>query len=100
MSNFVTPTALSIIYINPKTNTIYLAYSGSNTVSVIDGKTNTVVKSIAVGVAPSAISINPGTHEIYVANSGSNTVSIINGTSSTLIKNIVVGGKTNDLAGQ
>jgi YVTN family beta-propeller protein len=34
------------IGVNTKTNTIYVANSGNNTVSVIDGTTNTVIKRI------------------------------------------------------
>ena len=37
------------ISINPLTDIVYVANSGSNTVSVIDGKTNTVISNITVG---------------------------------------------------
>ena len=66
------------VAINPSTNTIYVANFDSNTVSVINGTTNTVTATILVGTYPFAIAINPSTNTIYVANGRSNTVSVIN----------------------
>ncbi|MGC2669820.1 MAG: hypothetical protein WA220_11615 [Candidatus Nitrosopolaris sp.] len=41
-----------------------------NSVSVIHGKTNTVIHTIQVGNAPDAVSVNPSTDRVYVTNSG------------------------------
>jgi YVTN family beta-propeller protein len=72
--------------VNPTTNRIYVANRDSNTVSVIDATTNTVVGSpIAVGTAPHALVVNPATNRIYVANTNSNTVSVIDGSTNTVI---------------
>ena len=38
---------------------VYVANSGDNTVSVIDGKTNKVISTVHVGNSPHAISVNP-----------------------------------------
>ena len=43
----------------------------SNTVSVIDGATNTVTATIAVGSDPSGVGVDPSTHAVYVANAAS-----------------------------
>jgi YVTN family beta-propeller protein len=69
------PTAVSV---NPSTNTVYVANYNDSTVSVIDGKTNTVTDVIygsrlpntglQVGNYPFAISVNPLTNIAYVAN--------------------------------
>src|SRR5437899_4864191 len=56
---------------------VYVANSGSDTVSVINGLTNNVAISIPAGKNPIGISVNPSSHMVYVANSGSNTVSVI-----------------------
>jgi len=40
---------------NPRTNAIYVGNSGSQSVSVISGRTNTVVATIPVGIAPQAV---------------------------------------------
>jgi YVTN family beta-propeller protein len=61
-----------------------VANHGDDTVSVIDGKTNTVTATIPVGQYPSAVSVNPSTNIIYVANHGDNTVSVIDGKTNTL----------------
>jgi YVTN family beta-propeller protein len=63
--------------VNPTRNRIYVANAGSNTVSVIDGTTNTVVATVTVGTTPFGVAANPVTNRIYVTNAGSNTVSVI-----------------------
>ena len=86
----------SPIYISYLGNTsitedsVYVANSGSNTVSVISPAITTV-KNIAVGNRPFSIATHPFADSVYVANSGSNTVSVIDLANNTVIKNIAVG---------
>ena len=47
---------------------IYVANYDDNTTSVIDGKTNSVVKTVHVGKNPYGIAVNPNTNMIYVSN--------------------------------
>lgn len=56
--------------------TEWVAYGSNGRVSVIDLKTNTVTKTIAVGSMPEGLLIANG--KLYVANSGGNTISVIN----------------------
>ena len=64
----------------------YVANGGSNTVSVIDTATKTVVATVGVGMGPIGIAVTPdGTH-VYVANASSNVSVIATAT------NTVVGG--------
>ena len=72
-------------------NIIYVTNIGDNTVSVINGNTNTMVQTIPVGYGPVGIGVNPTTNAIYVANFGSNTVSVINGDTNTVVQTIPVG---------
>ena len=65
------------VAVNPATNKIYVVNNGPNTVTVIDGATNTT-RTVQVGRIPVAISINPVTNEAYIANSGDGTVTVIN----------------------
>ncbi len=60
------PWALAV---DEETNTIFTSNSQSATVSVIDGATNTLVKTIALTPAssPMGIAVNPGTNTVYVA---------------------------------
>lgn len=72
-------------------NRIYVPNSGSNNVSVIDGKTNILRGSVIVDSAPFGVGVNPQTNRIYVANFGSNNVSVIDGNANTVITKITVG---------
>ena len=58
---------------------IYVTNSGSNTISVIDGKTNKVVATIPSGYLPNGVASDETYSKIYVTNSGSNNISVING---------------------
>lgn len=89
------PLALAV---NPKTDMIFVANSGDNTVSVIDPSNNTKVARIPVGNSPSAIGFDPKTDKIFVANSGSNTVSEIDGKNYKKIHNIPVGEAPSSIA--
>ncbi len=63
---------------DPKNKRIYVTNSESNTVSVIDTNTNTVLGNpIRVGMNPKGIAYDPENERMYVTNFGSNTVSII-----------------------
>ena len=86
------------IAVNPTTNKVYVANTGSNTVSVIGGGgdiTNPphIIKNIRVGNQPDAIAVNPTTNKVYVANTGSNTVSMIDGKTNNVTSVIKVTGK-------
>jgi YVTN family beta-propeller protein len=68
--------------VNPVTNKIYVANQGSNTVTAIDGATNTTT-TVAVGGSPLSVAVNPVTNKIYVANQGGSTVTVIDGATNT-----------------
>ena len=77
---------------NPSSmNRIYVTIPIDNTVSVIDGTTNTVIATIPVGSSPVGVGVNPATNRIYVANFADNTVSVIDGTTDEVIATIPVG---------
>ena len=75
---------------------IYVTNSGSNTISVIDGKTNKVVATIPVGASPHDI-IGSMLGKLYVTNSGSNTISVIDGKTNKVVATIPVGSHPNSL---
>src|SRR5260370_21438350 len=83
--------------VNPVTNKIYVANRGSNTVTVIDGATNTPgPMPVPVGATPVAVAVNPVTNQIYVAIQGSsNNVTVIDGaTNATTTETGVSANKT------
>ncbi len=77
--------------LKPNANKIYVTNSGSDTVSVIDASTNTVVATIDVGTTPFDIAFNPNTKLVYVINQGSDSISVINGDTNTVVDTISVG---------
>ncbi len=68
------PDALAI---DPGLNRIYVVNSASDTVSVIDGSTQSVVATIAAGRMPYAIGIDPGLRRVLVMNTYSSYVTEI-----------------------
>jgi YVTN family beta-propeller protein len=64
---------------NPTTRRIYVANSGSGSVSVIDAVRNVAIGTIKVGTNPRRIALNAATNRLYVANQGSSNVSVIDG---------------------
>ena len=79
--------------VNPNTNRIYVANDCSDNVSVIDGASNTVVATVAVGSGPYGVAVNPNTNRIYVTNAGSDNVSVIDGATNTVVATVAVGSR-------
>ena len=74
----------------------YVTNQFSNTVSVIDVATETVVATINVGVEPAGIAITPDGKKVYVANHQSRSVSVINTATNSVTTTIVLGGGAAD----
>jgi YVTN family beta-propeller protein len=72
---------------------IYVAASDSNSISVIDGKTNKVVDTIRVA-KPTDISVNPQTNLIYVTSynfsSRSSTITVIDAKTNKVVDGILL----------
>ena len=66
------------VAVNPVTNKIYVANSGSDNVTVIDGATNATT-TVAAGTWPQAVGVNPVTNKIFVTNHDSDNVTVIDG---------------------
>ena len=79
------------IGINPNTNMVYVTNNGNDTVSVVDGSTNTVFSNVTVGAYPSGLAVNPETNTIYVARFPSSAVSVINGSTNAVTATVSVG---------
>ena len=61
---------------DPNINQLYIS-TGSNSVSVIDTQTNTVVQTLQVGKAPGPVVFDPQNGLIYVLNEGDQSISVI-----------------------
>ena len=73
------------------TNQIYVANNLGNTVTDIDGATNTVRCTLPVGASPFGGDINTVTKRGYIANNGSNTVTVLDLSSCDVIATLTVG---------
>jgi YVTN family beta-propeller protein len=95
-SGFFSPTGIAY---NSDNGNIYVTNRGSDTISVINGSTNSLIDEISLdAVAPSGIIYNAANNYIYVTNTGSNSVSVINGTTNAVVENIPVGLGPNGIA--
>jgi YVTN family beta-propeller protein len=77
--------------VDPSTDAVYVANVADDTVSVINGATNSVVRILAVGSSPESLAVEPSTDSIYVANFGDDTVSTIDGITNAVTGTLAVG---------
>lgn len=77
--------------VDGRTGRVFVANSGSNTVSVINGTTNAVVQTVAVGSNPLAIASDLALGDVLVANSGSNNVTVLDAATSQVRRTVAVG---------
>jgi YVTN family beta-propeller protein len=80
----------------PNTNKIFIANTFSNTISIIDGSTNTV-ETIPVDAGPFSLHYDKNTNKLYTVNSLANTVSVIDTFSNTVVATIPVGSSATSI---
>jgi len=68
----------------------YVANFGSNSISVIDTSSNTVVSTVPVGSQPNGVAVTPDGTRAYVANGGGD-VWVISTSNNTVLAKVVVG---------
>jgi len=81
-----------------KTAYAYVVNNGANSVSVINTKTNTVIKTVAVGISPFAVAINAAGTLAFITNTASNTISVISTSTNTVTASISVSSGPMDIA--
>jgi|HubBroStandDraft_1064217.scaffolds.fasta_scaffold00229_15 YVTN family beta-propeller protein len=79
---------------DPIQDEVFVTNSRSDSVSVISGFNNTVVKTITVGSFPWGIAYDPRQGEVFVANNGGGTVSVINATTLAVTGLVSTGSPT------
>jgi YVTN family beta-propeller protein len=79
------------VAVNAKTNTVYVANYGDDSVTVIDGAKRVAVTTVPVGSHPLAITVDPQNNLIYVANMHGNSVTIIDGSSNKVVATLPAG---------
>ena len=65
-------------------------------VYMIDGATNSLVRSVAVGGEPGGIAVNPATNKVFVT--GARFVTVLDGGSAGVANQIAAGGRTRGIA--
>jgi YVTN family beta-propeller protein len=87
------------VAVDPFRNIIYsadpnfLSTSGTGTVSVFNGRTNTLVASTTLEGTPAAVVEDPLTFTVYASSYSNNTVYVIDGANHALIDSITVGSQ-------
>lgn len=69
----------SYLAVNQTTGKVYIADFNQDTLAVVDGTTNTIVATLAVGDGPSTVAVNEASNRIYVGNANDKTLTIVNG---------------------
>ena len=86
------------VAVDAATDMVYTANQASNTVSVINGATNTVTATIPVGSDPVGIAVDPITNTIYTTNYSGSSISVIDGSTNTVVATINIGSGFNPSA--
>ncbi len=74
---------------NPSNNFVYVVnHAPSSTVSVINGTSNTVVTTVAVGGYSYYATFDPANNNVYVSNFFSNSISVISSISNSVVATI------------
>ena len=71
----------------------YITNQFSNTVSVIDTGSNSVIATVNVGQGPSGAAVTPDGLCAYITNFSTDTVSVIDTTTNTVIATVTVGSR-------
>jgi uncharacterized protein len=96
-TNLATGQQPMAVAVNESTNRAYIAGHNSSSVTVIDGKSRTVVATIKTGSGPEALAVNPVTNRVYTVNSGESSVSVIDGATNTVIATVRTGSNCNNI---
>ncbi|MCX6844594.1 MAG: YncE family protein, partial [candidate division WOR-3 bacterium] len=70
---------------------VYCANYYSDNVTVIDGATNGVIATVAVGTSPCALCYNPTNNKVYCANRYSDNMTVIDGATNSVIATVAAG---------
>jgi YVTN family beta-propeller protein len=82
----------SFVAVSPDEDYIYVTNYLSNTVSVIDTSTRTVIRNpITFGYGPFGVAVTPDGGHLYVANLGSDMVSVIDTATNAVVATVQVG---------
>lgn len=88
VNNGTAPVTATITALPQPVDFAYITNNGSNTVSVINTLSNTVVATIPVDDHPYGITVSPNGRYVYVFSRAVNTVSVIDAATNTVVNSI------------
>jgi YVTN family beta-propeller protein len=81
------------VAINRTTHWVYVSGRSSNLLTMIDGLSLAVLKSVSVGQQPWGVAVNPATNKVYVANFASDSIHVLDASTLAVLDIIPVGPK-------
>jgi YVTN family beta-propeller protein len=90
LAAFLAVVAVLALGSSASARSVYVANSGSGTVSVIDTNTNSAIANVVVSGEPVDVAITPDGTRAYVANKSTNTVAVIDTATNSQIDTVVV----------
>jgi len=78
------------IAVDASRNLLFVASYATNSLLVVDGLTNTVVRTVANIPSPNQVAFNPANQRLYITNRNQNTVTVLDGNSYALLATIPV----------
>jgi YVTN family beta-propeller protein len=82
---------------NHQTDRVYVANSGSRSISVVEGRTRRVVATVPMSSRPAGIAVNTKTNRIYVTNAEA-VVSVIDGSSNRIVATVPMSSRPAGIA--
>src|SRR4051794_9658712 len=81
--------------VSPDRKSVYIANTGSDTVSVLNTADNTIARTIALPRAskPVGVALNPNGRYLYTADGGSNRVSVLDTRARRVVSSVRVGSQ-------
>ena len=87
------------VAVSPFNDRVYVTNNGSNSVSVIDAASNTVIATVPVSAGSiTNLAVSPDNTKVYVVSQNTNTVQILSTSSLSVIGSIAVGSTPIDVA--
>lgn len=77
------------IAVNPETDMVYMTDYWNGTVSIIDGSSAKVIKTLAGFASPTGVAVNAKTNTVYVADNDFDTLAVIDGSSNEVVAELV-----------
>ena len=79
------------VAVNPQTHRVYVSSRNNDQLTMLDGISLAVLKSVPVGRQPWGVAVNPATNKVYVANFASKNIHVLDATTLEELRVIWVG---------